>query len=182
MRYLIDGYNLLHAMGLVRPTNATSGALENARFDLLDHLHGLFGDESGQLTVIFDAERVPRRGLAAHDYRGLHVQFALRQEADDLIESLIRSEKSPRSLTVVSDDRRVQVAARRRQCPVLGCHAFLDAAEQPARPAVKPAEPLAKPDTLSPEERQRWLDEFAELDDDPALKKWLDPGSLEVEE
>src|SRR6266852_850781 len=107
MRYLIDGYNLLHAMGLLRPKNTAPKALENARFDLLDRLCAFFGDGASNLTVIFDAERVPRRGQAALDYRGLHVQFALRQEADDLIEALIQSEASPKTLTVVSDDHRI---------------------------------------------------------------------------
>jgi predicted RNA-binding protein with PIN domain len=183
MRYLIDGYNLIYAMGLLGPKKGAPGALENARFDLLERLHVLFGDQSGCLTVIFDANRVPRRGLAEHDYHGVHVRFAVRQEADDLIETLIQSEGSPKSLTVVSDDHRIQVAARRRQCPVLSCDAFLDVAERPARQTpAKTAEANAKPDSLSPEERQRWLDEFADLDDDPALKQWLDPGSLEFDE
>ena len=38
-----------------------------------------------------------------------------------LIEELIRNEASPRLLTVVSDDHRIQHAARRRGCVVLGC-------------------------------------------------------------
>jgi len=55
-------------------------------------------------------------------------------------------------------------------------------AARPPRPAAKPVDPLAKPDTVSAEERQRWLAEFADLDDDPALKKWLDPSSIEIDE
>jgi predicted RNA-binding protein with PIN domain len=183
MRYLIDGYNLLHAMGLLSPKKGVGNALENARFDLLDRLHTHFGDLSGQITVVFDAGRVPRRGEPVHDYRGLHVQFAVRQEADEWIETLIQNDATPKSLTIVSDDHRVQTAARRRQCPVLGCHAFLDVAErEPRPPPAKSGESDGKPDGIAPEERQRWLDAFADLDDDPALKKWLDPGSCEVDE
>ncbi len=182
MRYLIDGYNLLHAMGLLGPHKAIPKALEKARFDLLDRLHAFFGDRSPQLTVIFDAARVPRRGEPVHDYRGLHVQFALRQEADDLIETLIQSDRSPKTLTIVSDDHRIQTAARRRQCPVLGCAAFLDVAEKPLPKPTAPAESQAKPDVQSVEERQRWLDVFANIDDDPAMRKWLDPGSVEIDE
>jgi uncharacterized protein len=182
MRYLIDGYNLLHAMGLLGPNKAAAKALENARLDLLDRLHRHFGDNSCRLTVIFDAARVPRRGLAEYDYCGIHVRFALRQKADDLIEALIQSEVSPKSLTIVSDDHRIQVAARRRQCPVLGCNQFLDVAEREPPPfPVEPLRPSPKPDIVSQEERQRWIAEFADIDHDPALK-WLDPGSIEVEE
>jgi uncharacterized protein len=183
MRYLIDGYNLLHAMGLLNPKQGVAGALEKARFDLLDRLHALFGDRSGQLTVIFDAGRVPRRGQAVHDYRGLHVQYALRQEADEWIETLIQNEPTPKGLTIVSDDHRVQMAARRRQCPVLDCNAFLDEAEREPRPGpVQLGNQEVKPEKLDQAEQKRWLDEFSGLDDDPALKKWLDPGSIEVEE
>jgi predicted RNA-binding protein with PIN domain len=182
MRYLIDGYNLLHAMGLLRPNNAGPKALENARLDLLDRLHALFADNSTQLTVIFDAVRLPRRGVAEHDYCGIHVRFAVRQEADDLIESLVQGDASPKSLAVVSDDHRVQVAARRRQCLVLACNEFLDVGERKLRPSpAKASQPPNKPETVSQEERQRWMAEFADLDNDPALK-WLDPGSIEVEE
>jgi hypothetical protein len=129
MRYLIDGYNLLFAMGLLSPNDAAPHALENARFDFLDRLNALFGDNSSLLTVIFDAARVPRRGLAVHDYRGIHVQFAQHQEADDLIETLIRSEPTPKNLTVsgprlpgvsrrggqAADENCRVVAGRRRQ-------------------------------------------------------------------
>jgi predicted RNA-binding protein with PIN domain len=182
MRYLIDGYNLLHAMGLLRPKDGGSKALENARLDLLDRLHALFGDDSRQLTVIFDAGRVPRRGVAELDYCGIHVQFALRQKADDLIETLVQSEALPKKLTVVSDDHRIQVAARRRQCVALGCNQFLDVAERKPMPLpAKPSQPSGKPEVVSQEERQRWIAEFGDLDDDPALK-WLDPGAIEVED
>jgi uncharacterized protein len=182
MRYLIDGYNLLHAMGLLGAHKAAPNALEGARFDLLDRLHALFGDRSGRLTVIFDAARVPRRGLPEHDYCGIHVRFAVRQEADDLIEALVHSEPSPNDLTVVSDDRRIQVAARRRRCRVLGCNAYLDEAEhlsQTSRPETP--SPRGKPDAVSQEERQRWMAEFAELDNDPAIE-WLNPGVTEIDE
>ena len=57
MRYLIDGYNLIHAMGLLHPN---SGTLANARFGLLDRLAAFFGDNARDLTVVFDAGRVPR--------------------------------------------------------------------------------------------------------------------------
>jgi predicted RNA-binding protein with PIN domain len=180
MRYIIDGYNLIHAMGLLHPH---TGTLANARFGLLDRLAAFFGDNAHDLTVVFDAGRVPRRSVAIHDYRGLHVRFAEHAEADDLIEALIQSEKSPPNLTIVSDDHRIQVAAQRRDCPVLGCDAFLDVAEQQGRPRVgKPIESPSKPQSMSAEERQHWLDEFADLDDDPAFKHWLDPRSFEIDE
>ncbi len=157
--------------------------LEKARFDLLNRLHAFFGERSPQLTVIFDAARVPRRGEPVHDYSdGSHVQFALRQEADDLIETLIQSDRSPKTLTIVSDDHRIQTAARRRQCPLVpSCAAFLDVAEKPLAKPTAQAELLAKPDVQSVEE-PLLLDAAADIDDDSAMKEWFDSGSVEIDE
>ena len=54
MLYLIDGYNLLHAMGVLRGRVGPTG-LEKARRRLLGLLHGSYGDESCRVTVVFDA-------------------------------------------------------------------------------------------------------------------------------
>ena len=79
-------------------------------------------------------------------------------------------------LTVVSDDHRIQQAARRRRCVVSGCGDFLQALEWRRKPPpAAPGEPPAKPAGVSREETQHWLDEFADLADDPALKELQDP-------
>ena len=84
--YLIDGYNLLYAMGVLLHGRTGSPGLENARLRLLDMLHAAHGDESNQVTVVFDAAKAPLRALAEHDYQGLHVRFAVAEkEADALI-------------------------------------------------------------------------------------------------
>ena len=52
--YLIDGYNLLYAMGvLVGPVGPTG--LAKARLRLLGLLHGAHGEESAAVTVVFPA-------------------------------------------------------------------------------------------------------------------------------
>src|SRR5262249_26446922 len=118
--WIIDGYNLLYALGAM-PERAGPGALENARQSLLGLLAGGFGDEAGCVTVVFDAAQAPRGVPAACEYRGVQVRFAVQQEeADDLIELLIRQSSAPRRLTLVSDDRRLKEAARRRDCSVQG--------------------------------------------------------------
>jgi predicted RNA-binding protein with PIN domain len=175
MLYLIDGYNLLYAMGVLRKRMGPDG-LEKARQNLLGVLHGSFGDESDNVTVVFDAARPPPGVPAETEYHGLHVRFAIGlAAADDLIEMLIRKASAPRHLTVVSDDHRLQKAARRRRCVVSGCGDFLQALER-RRQAPPPAgQPPAKPAGVSREETQHWLKEFADLADDPALKELQDP-------
>ena len=118
MQYLIDGYNLLHAMGRLQ---ARTG-LEKARQRLLSLLHGAFGNESASVTVVFDAADPPAGATEVQDYRGIQVRFAVYQDqTDDLIELIIQRDSAPRQLTVVSDDHRLQKAGRRRHCPVMGC-------------------------------------------------------------
>src|SRR5438477_11517341 len=111
MSYLIDGYNLLHAMGLLGGRVGPTG-LEKARLGLMGLLRAVYGEQAATVTVVFDAAHAPPGTPEAEDYQGIHVRFAVRQEqADDLIEALIHRESSPRQLTVVSDDHRIQRAA-----------------------------------------------------------------------
>ena len=173
MDYLIDGYNLLYALGLVRKRMGPEG-LEKARQNLLGVLHGSFGAESAKVTVVFDAARAPPGAAAETDYHGIQVHFAIgRATADDLIEEMIQHAAAPRRLTVVSDDHRIKDAARRKQCVVMGCEEFLKDLQRRRKPP--PGKPPAKPSGLSREETQHWLKEFADLANDPALKELQDP-------
>lgn len=181
MLFLIDGYNLLHALG-VAPKRTGSRGLEAARGRLLGLLRGSCGDDAGQVTVVFDAARAPPGAEAEQDYHGIQVRFAVGEfQADDLIEKLIRKASAPKQLTVVSDDHRIQQAARRRRCIVAGCAAYLQQLErqrqrQRARP--KPAAP-AKPEAASSADTQFWLKEFGSLADDPDFKEAFNPFDFE---
>jgi hypothetical protein len=97
MRYLIDGYNLLHAMGLLSGKVGPHG-LEKARLDLMDRLCETHGDSAAAVTVVFDAAKAPPGADAETEYRGIHIRYALDGEADDVIETLIQHEPAPRRL------------------------------------------------------------------------------------
>jgi hypothetical protein len=182
MRYLIDGYNLLHAMGLLVGRTGPHG-LEKARLGLLGLLHGSYGPDAASVTVVFDASRAPPGIAPEQDYQGIQVRFALRQEADDLIEELIRQDSAPRQLTVVSDDRRVQQAARRRRCPIAGCLDYLDQLPRLRRQNVSQGEESSgKPDGVSGAEAERWLQEFSDLADDPHLNDSIGPDTFREED
>jgi hypothetical protein len=174
MRYLIDGYNLLHELE-VQLKRAGPRGLEGARRRLLERLSRGHGADADAVTVVFDAGRAPPGVPGRQEHRGLRVLFALGQEADDLIEELIRRDASPAQLTVVSNDRRLRDAARRRSCPVLGCLDYLEHLRRPARPVELPAAEAAKPDAVSADEARRWEDEFGDLlREDPRLADWFD--------
>jgi uncharacterized protein len=175
MLYLIDGYNLLYQS--VLHGRVGSAGLQKARLALLGRLRGVLGDDAAQITVVFDAANAPPGAVEVQEYHGIQVRFAVQQEqADDLIELLIRQSAVPRQLTVVSDDHRLQKAAQRRHCRVLGCAAFLDWLERRRRPAKPPpADASAKPEGASREETQHWLREFADLEHDPDFKEAFNP-------
>ena len=178
MRYLIDGYNLLHAMGLLHG-RVGPHALEKARLALLAHLGSVHRAEAAAVTVVFDAAGA-RPGAAAEDeYQRMHIRYALDGPADDLIEDLIQREAAPRQLTIVSDDHRIQQAGRRRRCLVLGCMEYLDRMEEVRPPTAPSSEAPSKPAAVSGEETHYWLREFADLADDPKWREALGPDFRE---
>jgi predicted RNA-binding protein with PIN domain len=174
--YLIDGYNLLFAYLGAHPRRGLSKALERNRRRLLELLRKGHGSEATAVTVVFDAARAPADTPAEGEYHGIHVTFAIHDlRADDLIERLIRKAPAPRYLNVVTDDRHIQRAARRRHCTVLSCTDYLEWLEHHGKPMAEPRPVLTKPDKVSPEEIQRWLGEFSGMQNDPHMKKLADP-------
>jgi uncharacterized protein len=166
--YLIDGYNLIHAIGLL-PKRAGPHGLEKARAALLELLHRFFGTQSAEATVVFDAAKAPPGVASVQEIHGINVRFATQgQLADDVIEAMIRADAAPKRLVVISNDHRLQTAARRREARVMKCEEFLDLLftrrPAPARPAGE-AEP-EKNTEMTDAERDRWLKEFGYLDKD----------------
>src|SRR2546429_8677326 len=184
MAYLIDGYNLLHAMGVLRGRVGPRG-LEKARQRLLGLLQGALGAEASNATIVFDAAGAPAGAKDEQEYQGIHVRFAVHQEqADDLIEDLIHHDSAPKQLTVVSDDHRLQQAARRRHCPVLGCLDFLKELDRTRRRHKQKSTEKPEKQAPSPQDMDRWLRAFADLDNEPEMKELFGPfdfGEEDVE-
>jgi len=171
--FLIDGYNLLFALGLASKRTEPK-AFELARAKLLAWLHEAHGTDVSSVTVVFDAQHVAVGGRPEWNDRGLRVLFAVGMLADDRIEELIREEVNPRKLTVVSSDHRIQVAARRRGCTVWDAAEYIDwAMARQQRPKASAPMP-GKPDS-SPAEVERWLREFGDIDTDPDVRKFNKP-------
>lgn len=162
MALLIDGYNLLHASGVLAPEGRGT-SLERARTALLEFLERVVEPaEQARTTVVFDARYAPP-GLPRQLWHGeICIRFAARQrEADDLLEELIRQDSAPRQLTVVSSDHRVQRAARRRRALALDSEDWVARQLRRRRHSARP--PSAKPtDPLSDDEVERWLAEFGD--------------------
>ncbi len=116
MPVLIDGYNLMYAAGLIS-RGLGPESLARARSALLNFVAmSLPEAELAGSVVVFDSSQAPAGLPQTSRHRGLLVQFATHYEdADALIEELIRQCSAPKRLTVVSSDHRLQRAARRRR-------------------------------------------------------------------
>jgi predicted RNA-binding protein with PIN domain len=166
MPYLIDGYNLLYAIGRLTPRSGRA-ALDNARKELLRSL-GAAAERDGEgVTVVFDAATAPPGKAATRTCGRALSMFAVGQTADDLIEELIARPPSGQRPTVVSDDHRLKEAARRRGCPCLGCLDFYERFLQPR--AAAPPKGDAEPEKPTTDDAAHWLKEFGAIDDDPRL-------------
>jgi predicted RNA-binding protein with PIN domain len=164
MTLLIDGYNLLNAVGIVgRGTGRTS--LERSRLALLNFLADrLDPAEAEHTTIVFDSTGAPPGLPRALNHRGLHVRFAPRgSDADTVLEELIHADNTPRRMTVVSSDHRIQRAAKRRRARAVDSDVWYDEiVHRPSTPPVPTAVASSgmgnKP--LTDREVQRWLAEF----------------------
>ncbi len=131
MRFLIDGYNLMHAVGYVIP-RGTESQFHAARGRFLDWL----ADSTTRVTlkvelrIVFDAQH-SKKDLGSSAHRGLIVQFSFRETADDLIETLLHREAKPANVTLVSNDTRLQKAAKLTGCKFIACSSFVDWLNQP---------------------------------------------------
>jgi predicted RNA-binding protein with PIN domain len=134
MRYLIDGYNLMYALGLVRK-NGGRAAWDRGRRQLLDWLADRHGTTARDVTVIFDAQG-SLGGVVEETHRGVRTLRDRGRTADDMIEDLLHDERSPETLTVVSNDARVREAAKRRGAGVRRCEEYVDQLVEPPKPAA----------------------------------------------
>jgi predicted RNA-binding protein with PIN domain len=153
MKLIIDGYNLLHASG-VFGVDRGERAFEASRRALLDMLADLLGDDASHAVVVFDAARAPDGLPGRLTHRGIRVWFAREYpDADSLIEELVEDATSPH-LVVVSSDRRLQAAARRRRAKAVSCEDWLAEARAARRRSRQSSD--AKPPEPGPEGAEYW--------------------------
>lgn len=159
---LVDGYNLLHASGILGRGRG-AGSLERSRTALLDFLaDSLDGRQLAGTTVVFDARMAPPGLPRTLEHRGLKVRFAARgSEADELIEQLIVENTAPRRLTVVSSDHRLHRAARRRRAKAIDSDKwYAEVLRQRIERARKRGPRDKRTAALSEREVRYWLRQF----------------------
>ena len=145
MRYLIDGYNLMHAIGLVRKNGGETGWLA-ARRKLLDWLADQLAHRpTDSFIIVFDAQR-SLGTLESNLHRGVKVLIARGSTADDVIEQMLAEEIFPRQLTVVSNDHRLRDSAWRGDCGWTTCGDFTETVLKTTSPAKPSPKAETKPD------------------------------------
>jgi hypothetical protein len=167
MRFLIDGYNLLHHLGLAG-RHLGPRAWERSRNDLLQWLAKVHAGKTDQVTVVFDGDNAPEKLPQAGTFDGIHFFFARDGKADDLIDEMIHREPQPKRTTVISNDQRVLTAAQRRSCIAMGCNAYIDWALDQGQELPRPKR-REKPD--AGDDSKDWISEFADIDADPDLRR-----------
>ena len=164
MPLIIDAYNLMHAANIIGG-GVGPGGLERARAALINFLaESLSEKDKADCAVVFDSGEDAPPGLPnEYEERGLKIYFSRGYEnADAQIEQLIQSHSSPRQLTVVSSDHRVQRAAHRRRARGVDADVWYaevirerkERKEPPAKEPTKPIPPQSKDDV------EYWTREF----------------------
>lgn len=135
MRILIDGYNLIFQCGL-QGRVAGSFALEKARRRLISELTSRLDDASrSETTIVFDAKNRPIKEVVDEErINKMSIVYAVgHDDADSLIEELIRKHSTPKKLVVVSSDHRIHDAARRRKAKPIDSDIWYEQIENEAR-------------------------------------------------
>ena len=161
MFFLVDGYNLLYALGMANRQMGLKG-LERARFKMLDWLSEQHKDSSRQVLVVFDAKNAPRSAQRRQSHRGIQIEFAVGTFADDRIEELILEESQPKKLTVVSNDTRLRMAARREGCISWSSDDYVDFLILEPK-SISGKDAMTEPEKVedaTPEELAEWLAVF----------------------
>lgn len=187
MNTIIDGYNFIFHFGWMQPSGH-SRALEKSRLRLIAELASRIPHaERAEILIVFDAKRTPTKATESEQIvQGFPIVFAANfEEADAMIEELIRSHAVPKSLVVVSNDNRLKTAASRRRATGIGVEAWLDLCQSQLRSAATTQGPSAenKLDAFTGSRKERAIEELSATDwlaefdiEDPAIdiEQWLE--------
>ncbi|MEE2908337.1 MAG: NYN domain-containing protein [Planctomycetota bacterium] len=152
MRLLVDTFNVLHVTGVLPP--------------------GLAGPDVAGLAALVASSRwadahvalvcdgAPPGGNPQKMPSKTRVIYSGKIEADEVLERLIADSSAPSRLLVVSSDRRVRRAARRRGAKDLDATTFLRVLLEDRRQVRGQPGEIHRPATLRPGEVETWRSEF----------------------
>ncbi|MHC4575368.1 MAG: NYN domain-containing protein [Planctomycetota bacterium] len=152
---IIDGHNLL------RSVQRAGEPFESVTDVQLCHVVGRYLKLTGeQGEVVFDGSG-PRDKARFDNISNLEVIFAgPGADADKVIEDKVKATTAPRSLSVVSSDRRLRAAARARKATAVKSEVFWENLQKRLSRRRTPKEPAAKRWGLTEIETEQWLKFF----------------------
>jgi len=153
--FIVDGYNLLRIIERTEGWESTSDA---ALCTMLSQFLRAVG-ATGQ--VVFDGIGPPDK-KPFENFSNMEVIFSGRScDADSVILNKISLDSAPKSLLIVSSDRELQAAAKKRKAPFVKSQVFF--AQMLAELGKKrkpPQEPPAKRTGITDGETEEWLKTF----------------------
>ena len=160
MPFLIDGYNLLRAI-----QNKDEEFAPLTDVQLCEKLGAYLARTAENGEIIFDGTG-PRDKTPFDNIPNLEIIFAgMSVEADTVIEEKIAASSAPKRLVVISNDRRIHAAARKRKTEHIKCEIFWAQVEKQLSRRRGPKEPHQKRrGQLSEGETDHWMQLF-DLDD-----------------
>ncbi len=174
---LVDGYNVLHSCGFIRG-GVGPGTLRRARNVFFGLLHrSLDPEQQRRTTIVFDSSR--DRNEDSINVGEIRIEFATKFEnADQLIELLIKKHSAPKQLLVVSSDHWIQQAARRRGARSIDSDQWLEGliSLSTLGPTQESAPQEMRDRRLNKQEVEGWLRELGINEDDVQLmeQRFLD--------
>ena len=158
MTLIIDTCNVLHRTGILPP--------ELAGIDESGLVKLLLTSRYGRRGAVLACDGKPRDRAISRDTPGVTLHFPRPGEtADELIMALIERSSAPKRLLVVTSDREVASAARKRRCRILDSDSFLaHLAHDAGRAGRNPVAGQTAGDQADALGVEDWIDQF-QLDD-----------------
>ncbi len=165
MPVLIDGNNLLHAARELEDPDVLLG-----RSMLCDKLGHWAERQNEQVHIVFDGPSPPAPLAEQIGHASIQVTYSGRgTNADAVVQDILDGHSAARRLVVVSTDREVRQAARRRRArPVRSAEFWAALLRDLARPTPQRIEPEEKEAGLTDEAARQWLAEFGLVRPDEA--------------
>lgn len=155
MPVLIDGNNLLHAALEVEPERPPG------RSQLCERMTRWSLRTRQAVHVVFDGPAPAKSRAEQIAGDEIEVTYSGEVNADAVIMHILETDSAARRLLVVSSDREIVRAAKRRKATPIGSLEFWKQVEtELARSEPEPIEPPAKQEGLEPGESEQWLDEL----------------------
>lgn len=166
-RLLVDGYNLLFGQGWAQKNDRSHRGLQRGREVLAERLASRVPTEQRpSVWIVFDSLDAPSHLPTSIRLREMEAVFSRDwSSADEMLQQILASHPSPKSLVVISSDHAVQRKAIARGARVYDHDRWEEAVDAAfglsARPlSAEETRETGKDRFVSDEERDDWMKRF----------------------